>query len=278
MAQICLCLNLALLGPTSIADADVRTKMDRQQGVRLKLEGKRLTATVVARPNHHRTPPLSELSGKRVRAGCGISFRHRSSAAVRDVRRWPTAATSMSFDFGRDISRRAKWCLVEATDGGDLVFVSFLRAEPRRLLAKGRGPGGEWWRLSAWRSNRLEPCLHLRTATEGSTQCFDEEAETEAKLAVALLTPNCPSDTFVLGVAARSTTTIALTRADGTEANATLYRRPPGSRAMAQYYLAVLPGIASIMAAEARDASGTPIAREPVTADTWKRPCWASTP
>lgn len=251
--------------------------MDRGEGVRLTLDGTRLTATVIPRANHRRTPPLlSELSGKRIRVGCSTSFRPRRSKPVLRIERWPKGATSASFDLKRDISRRARWCLIESTGkhgGGDLAFVSFLHGEPKRLLAKGRGPSGERWRLSAWRSDRLEPCVRLRVADLGADRCFSDYAEIEAELAVGLLTPSCPGDTFVLGATARSAATVTSTLEDGTTANAALYSRPIGSRARARYYLIVLPGLASVVSVEARDGSGRVIGRERIAADTWMRPC-----
>jgi len=70
--------------------------------------------------------PSAAVRGRRVRASCGGTAGHRRPA-VRQTRRWPAHALSLRFHFGRDISRRATWCLIEdARTGGDVAF-AYLR-------------------------------------------------------------------------------------------------------------------------------------------------------
>jgi len=273
-------LMSAVVAATLAPSADAAVKSKVNYDVRLTLEGRELTAKILDRPNRTRIPPIRrELFGKRTRAACGTSFRRpRRSNLVTTVHRWPSGATSVSFHFDRDLSRRAKWCLIESAgpDGGaDLAFVSFLRGEPGRLLGKGRGPSGRWWRLSGRRSARLEPCTSLRTVDGAFGQCFSDDAETEAKLAVVVYRPSCQADTFVYGATARSVKSVNLTLTNGTSVEATLYRRPLGSRVRAQYYLAVLPGFTPVSAVEARDADGRLVGRE---AERWLEPMRFPTP
>jgi hypothetical protein len=266
-SAVVLGMALAALAVAPSADAAERTKVDRQHEVRFSLDGKRLSLTIVDLPRYEQSPPISsELLGKRVLVGCGSRFRSapRKSYVARRVR-WPADSRTVSVDFRRDISSRARWCLIEATGrwkGGDIASVSFVTREPKRLLAKGRGPSGEWWRVSAWRGDQLEPCLGVGVADGGFNGCFPDDSEAEAKLSVMVTAPSCSGDTFVLGPVARSAASVTVMLQDGTAAEAKLYRRPRGSRVRARYYLAVLPGIASVRRVEARDAAGRLIGRK----------------
>lgn len=181
-------------------------------------------------------------------------LRHRGSplaAGCRDPR----------LRFDRDISHRARWCLIEGADGGDIAFVSFLKGERGRQLDKGRSPSGQWWRFLARANARLAPCVMLRTADGGFETCFSDEGEREARLSTYVSLPSCSGDTFLIGATARSAGKVVVTLHDKTTVEATRYRRPLGSRARAQYFIAVLPGRVRARAVDARRGDGDLIAR-----------------
>lgn len=267
LAAYLLLAALTITAVASPADAAVRTKLNRGDGVRFTLDRKQLSLRIVDSPRHVRRPTIrSELFGKRLVIACGSSFRSSRGKTVSKKVHWPDGALSVSYRFKRDVSRRAKWCLIEEATGKyrgvDVAFVSFLRSEQRRLLATGRGPSGGWWRLSAWRNAQLEPCLALWSTDDHIGTCFADDAEVEAKLSVTILDSSCPGDTFVLGATARAATAVTVTSRDGTKSTATLYPRPRGSRVLAQYFLAVLPGAAAVRHVEAHDAAGRLIGRD----------------
>lgn len=260
--------GLLALSFTAQADAAVRVKHDKSAEVRFVLNGKSLTATVVDLPRYRQTPPtMSLVSGKSVVLACGTSFRHsrRDTLVVRRIQ-WSRGARSETVRFRRDISRRAKWCLVEEAEGtyrgGDIAFVSFHVVEQRRVLTRGRFADGMRWRLLAWRGEHLEPCIGIGISSRSSSTCFEEEAEDEARLAAAAFVPTCSGETFVVGATSRSARTVTITRSDGSTAVADLHRRPVGSRVRAQYFLAVLTGTAHVTKLVARDAEGRIVGRE----------------
>jgi hypothetical protein len=273
-------MALAALTVAPSVDAAERTKVDREHEVRFNLNGKRLSLRIVDLPRYEQSPPISsELLGKRVLVGCGSRFRSapRKSYVARRVR-WPADSRTVSVDFRRDISSRARWCLIEATGrwrGGDIASVSFVTREPKRLLAKGRGPSGEWWRVSAWRGDQLEPCLGVGVAGGGFNGCFRDDSDAEARLSVMITAPSCPGDTLVLGPVARSAASVTVALKDGTAVDAILHRRPRGSRVRAKYYLAVIPGVALVHHVEARDAAGRRIARKGLPNGFAGDPCQA---
>jgi hypothetical protein len=86
---------LALVLSTDHADGATSTRLDREAGVRLTLEGKELTGTIVAQPNRSRSPTIErELFGERVRMACGTSFRDSRGIVVTEAGRWPDGARS----------------------------------------------------------------------------------------------------------------------------------------------------------------------------------------
>jgi hypothetical protein len=116
--------------PTALADAATLSK--RSHGVRLTLDGRHLTATIVADWRI-----TGALKGHRVQAACGTTVDPRRHDRVFTARRWPATAQTLRFTFRRDISRRASWCVLEESGGSDLAVARFFHAEPRRLVAKG---------------------------------------------------------------------------------------------------------------------------------------------
>jgi ribosomal protein L32 len=179
-------VTLSAVGAEPV-QAAVKSELDRRSEVRFTLEGKRLTVTTVDLPNVQQNPSThGSLLGHRIDAVCGTRFQSSRKTRVVDARWWPKGATAMTFHFDRDISRRARWCVIESRGkdgGGDLAYVSFLRAGPKRPLDTGRSPSGEQWRLVTWRSAELGPCVRLGFPRAGGIgSCFNEFAEIEAEL------------------------------------------------------------------------------------------------
>jgi hypothetical protein len=254
------------MATASVSHAASLTKLDRASEVRLSIDGTSLRATIVDLHNVSQSPTVQQrLFGRRIFLGCGSSFRHFQGTTVRRVVRWPSGATSLSVRVGRDISRQAKWCLLEESGprgGSDIAFVSFRRAEPGRRLTSGRLEDGTPWRLAAWRGNLLQPCLSFRLPHDAFGICFDDDAEEEAAVSGTVITPTCSGETFVLGSTARSAATVTVRLADKSTVGARLHLRPRASRVKAQYFVATLPSPVEVAAIEARDAGGTVLDRE----------------
>ncbi|MEX1141808.1 MAG: hypothetical protein WD399_01625 [Thermoleophilaceae bacterium] len=262
---IAVVVTLGMLAGAPVAESAVRVKTDRGSGVRFLLEGKRLTVSILDRRNHQVEPPVIEqVSGKRVRVACGTRFQYSQGVIVKTRRRWPKGETAAQFRFGRNVSHRARWCVIEAGESArDVAAISFIRREPARLLARGRTDRGERWRLVGWRGSRLQPCMHLAHGDGAFTICLDDPAEREAKLETVLNVLGCrrPRQRFLMGVAPRSTATVDVVLDDAVVSGRVL-PRPSGSRVRAKYVLAVLPGDAKIRRVVARDSEGLVVARE----------------
>jgi hypothetical protein len=158
-AGAALALVVALILPATAAAA-VKTGVDRHAGMRLTLDGRVLTVGIVRTPRVHRTPTTEEqVYGKRIDAICISDLLHPRRGAVVRTRLWSAGARRLSFRFGRDISHRAKLCLIEH-HGVDVAAATYIRAEPIRFVGKGRGPSGAWWRLGggAGSSTSRAPC------------------------------------------------------------------------------------------------------------------------
>jgi hypothetical protein len=112
---------VALAAPPA-AGAATRRATDREARVRFTLEGRVLTARLL-----HGAPARvrRQLYGRTVKAVCGTDFNFDRARKVRDWRRWPRGRRTVRFRFRRDISRRAKWCLLEHPRGGDVAYVNF---------------------------------------------------------------------------------------------------------------------------------------------------------
>lgn len=245
------------------AQAATRSKLGEDE-IRFTLSGKALTVAIVDRKNFIQDPsPQEELYGKRVEMGCGTSFRRSRRGLVGKRVDWSVGARSVTVRLGRDISRSAKWCLVEeGRGGGDIGFVSFFDAEPGRRLASGHFANGRRWRIAAWRGKQLEPCLAFRLPGDGYETCFGDEAEREAALSAMLLLPTCAAEGVVIGTTARAARSATVILGDGTRIEAALYRRPRGSRVTAQYLVAILPAPVEVVAVETRDADDELIDRD----------------
>jgi hypothetical protein len=237
--MVSLLLSLALVTPGTAAAAR-KTGADPDVRVRMALVGQTLTVDIAPGAAPPDRSLVRMVAGRRLDFVCGTSFRSRRGL-IHMVRTWPRGRDRFSVMFMRDLSRRARWCLVER-GGGDIAFVSFLRAERPRVLAKGRGATGDWWRVSGWRGRQDEPCVGLRIR-EGPTshQCFDHDAAREATLGVLVAKLRCPGETFVYGATSRAAAAVHVRIADGTTVAARLLPRPTRSRVRARFFLAVLP-------------------------------------
>lgn len=246
-------MSLAVAAPSGAA---VRYGTDLHAGIRLTLKGRMLTATIV------RAKAGNEVFGKRIDAICSSRApdpRHRRDW-VRAVRRWPAGAARVRFRFKRDISASAKWCLIEHR-AADVALVWFLKREPARFVAKGRGPAGDWWRLATWRGILAEPCMLVRSREWGARPCFAQFADRPVTLAAEQLAP-CERDAIVFGVVSLAAAAVRVTTADGAISDATLYERPRGTRVRARYFVAVFPKDTEVTAIESVDATGRSLRRQ----------------
>jgi len=111
--------RLGLMQPPTAAA--VRRGTDTEARVRFTLDGRLLTARLL-RDAPRRT--RRAVYGKRIRAVCGTNFNFSQAVKVRRTRLWPRGQRRLRYRFRRNISRRAKWCLIEHPAGGDVAFAS----------------------------------------------------------------------------------------------------------------------------------------------------------
>jgi hypothetical protein len=257
-----LALALALILPASAAGA-VKAELDKHAGIRLTLDGRVLTAEIIRTPRVHRTPSTEQrLYGERIDAICGSNLLHPRRGVVVRTRLWPAGARRLSFRFGRDISRRVKWCLIEH-EAADVAGVTFVKPEPIRFVGKGRGPSGAWWRLGAGAGVVGEPCAMLRDARGFLRWCFKLLARGRASLRLEEWV-GCSRDRYFVGVVSTAAATVRLVLADGSRVDTRLFDRPRGSRLKARYFIAVLPEKSAARSVEALDAAGGVLAARPV--------------
>jgi hypothetical protein len=235
-----------LLAVPAASHGAVKSGIDRRAGMRLKLDGRVLTAEIVRTPHFHRDPTTEEeVHGRRIDAICAVD----AGSYVHRTRRWPPGVRSVSFRFRRDLSRRAVWCLLEHR-ARDVAFVSFIERGPFRFVAKGRSPSGDWWRLAGRRGPAAEPCALLRMPEWGSRPCFFELLGRRTDFGVRRFAP-CERDVFVFGVAARAWQAVRVVLVDGTRVDATLHAPPRRSRVRQRYFIAALPEGTDARAVEA---------------------------
>lgn len=253
-ASAALALVVTLILPATAAAA-LKTGVDRHAGIRLTLDGRVLTAEIVRTPRVRRTPTTEQrLYGKRIDAICASNLLHPRRGAVVRTRLWPADARRLSFRFGRDISRRAKWCLIEH-HGVDVAAATYIRPERIRFVGKGRGPSGAWWRLGGGAGLLGEPCTMLRDAHGFLRWCFKPLAKGRVSLRLEEWV-GCSRDRYFVGVVSPVATTVRLVLADGTGVDARLFDRPRGSRLKARYFITVLPENTAARSIEALDAEG----------------------
>ena len=115
-------LALAVLVAPPAADAATRRATNSELRVRFTLDDRVLTVRLLrGSPRRVRR----QLYGHRIQATCGTAFPFTDGVRVRRTRLWPQGRRRLRFGFSRNISRRAKWCSVERSNGVDIAFVSF---------------------------------------------------------------------------------------------------------------------------------------------------------
>ena len=110
-----------LLAAAPAAEAATRRGTDRDASIRFVLVGRSLTVSLLA------AAPKSDrrrVQGRRIRFVCGTDFDFTRGVRVREIRTWRPGRTRLRLRLDRDISRRAKWCLLEHPRGGDLAFAN----------------------------------------------------------------------------------------------------------------------------------------------------------
>lgn len=113
-------LFVAVFPAAPAAEAATRRSTDREARVRFTLDNRILTVRILRRaPRSVRR----QLYGHRIRAACGPNYAFANT--VRDVRVWPRGRRRVRFRFSRNISRGAKWCLIErARSRHDVAYVN----------------------------------------------------------------------------------------------------------------------------------------------------------
>ena len=123
LVAACVVVSVLASAPP-VAGAATRRATDWDARVRFTLDGRLLTVRVLPRaPRRVRR----ELFDTRIRAVCGTRFPFTARGKVTRTRLWPAGRHRLRYRFRRDISRRAKWCLVEHPRGGDVAVVIFTR-------------------------------------------------------------------------------------------------------------------------------------------------------
>jgi hypothetical protein len=102
----------------------------------------------------------------------------------------------------------------------------------------------------------------LRTNGESDGSCFPDLAETDAGVEAYFLHQRCSGPTFVLGASARAAVRVVVETEAGDTIDAQLWSRPRGSRVRAQYFFAILDGVAVVASVTSYDADGRMLARD----------------
>jgi hypothetical protein len=140
-------------------------QVDRENGVRFELTGRALTVTLVE-PSVSSEPTTEEVVwGERIRAVCSARFGNWPRAKVVAVQTWPSDTEQLTYTFGRDISERVKWCLIESADdgGGDVAAVDYAVFFPVRGTTAADRRIGRKLRGYLWRNVGTEPWLRRVT-------------------------------------------------------------------------------------------------------------------
>jgi hypothetical protein len=111
----------ASLVSAPVAGAATRRGTDSQARIRFTLDDRILTVRVLPRATRR---VRRQLYGNRIRAVCGTSFNFDQAVKVRRTRLWPRGRNRFRFRMRRNISRRAKWCLLEYPRGRDIAFAN----------------------------------------------------------------------------------------------------------------------------------------------------------
>ena len=112
------------LETASARAAAVRRGTDTEARIRFRLDDRVLVVRVLRQaPRATRRA----LYGRRIEAVCGTDFNFTRGIRVRRTRAWPSGRKRVRYRFRRNISRRARWCLLERRAGGDVAFASLSR-------------------------------------------------------------------------------------------------------------------------------------------------------
>jgi len=114
------------------ASADRRAGVDRRAGFAFELQDKSLTVGVL--PGQGADRARRQVFGKMIDAICASTFTYERASIVKQTLTWPAGQDQLTFDFGRDISRSAKGCLLE-DDAADVATVGFGRP-PAKLFVE----------------------------------------------------------------------------------------------------------------------------------------------
>jgi hypothetical protein len=107
----------AALVAASPALGERKHAVDHEHGFEFTLSGRVLKTTALTRAARR------AVYGKEIDAICATAFTGRPPKVI-TTRRWPRGKPTVRFRFRRDVSDRAKWCLLE--DGAlDVAAVDF---------------------------------------------------------------------------------------------------------------------------------------------------------
>jgi hypothetical protein len=95
------------------AAAASRKASDGLAGLRFSLDGKRLTLELTGKQQ-----AAKRLRGRRIRVSCATAaaVKPNSKLVARGSGVWGRTARTRSFTLSRDVSAKAKWCLVQTSD------------------------------------------------------------------------------------------------------------------------------------------------------------------
>lgn len=130
----------AVLIGAPAAFAAQRAGRDPQTGVAFRLSGRYLAVEVERRSTVIEPvgTPDRQLAHKVWRAVCGVSA-DDPSAVASAVRRWPRGRRVLRFHLNRDVSKRARWCLIESRRDGADYAVANMRRSIASHAARGSG-------------------------------------------------------------------------------------------------------------------------------------------
>jgi hypothetical protein len=114
MRRIALTVLLAVIAACAAAPAQAasRDATDHLAGLRFSLVGKRLTLKLTGKQQ-----AAARVRGKRIRVSCASAAANKpnSPLVARGSAVWGRRSSSRGFTLSRDVSAKAKWCMVQTT-------------------------------------------------------------------------------------------------------------------------------------------------------------------
>ena len=108
--------------------AATRTATDDKAGVKFRIQGHLLSATILPNTGAIISDTAQELQGRRVTAVCGTNLTTGRGRTTHRPRRWPRGRATLKFWLPRDVSAHARWCVLETgRTGADVAGVIFKR-------------------------------------------------------------------------------------------------------------------------------------------------------